>query len=300
MSGIVGIGSAVYDFLIRLDHFPTEDTKQETQETKSQCGGPCAVALIAASRLGCGASYLGTVGGDRYGAQMLRAFEACGVDVSRVRTAPGSVSFHSFVLLSGANASRTCLWNRGSVPPPSADDIDPDVLRQADFLHLDGHQTQAALHAAQLAHAYGVPVSLDAGGMYPGMEALLPLADVLIPSEEFALQATGAASAEDAAARLYAQYRPQTLVITQGSRGGFLWEDGKPRRYPAFAVTAIDSNGAGDTFHGAFLAARTMGRGDYDAAVFASAASALKCTRFGAQDGIPNREAVLAFLKERT
>ena len=298
MSQILGIGSAVYDFLIRLNRFPTEDTKLETGGTQNQCGGPCAVALIAASRLGCSAAYCGTVGDDRYAADMLRSFEACGVDTSHVRAIAGAASFHSFVLLNQQSASRTCLWNRGNVTPPTPEDVPLDALRQARYLHLDGHQLETAIYAAQRAHEFGVPVSLDAGGVYPGIERLLPLADILIPSEEFALAFTGAACAEAAAEKLQNQFQPQTLIITQGSRGGFLWENGCARRYPAFPVAVVDSNGAGDTFHGAYLAARLHGCGVFDAAVFASATSAIKCTRFGAQEGIPRFEEVAAFLAQ--
>ena len=61
----------------------------------------------------------------------------------------------------------------------------------------------------------------------------------------------------------------------------------------------MDRNGAGDTFHGAFVAARIKGMDIFEAAKFASAASALKCTRFGAQEGIPDFDEVLSFIKER-
>ena len=63
-------------------------------------------------------------------------------------------------------------------------------------------------------------------------------------------------------------------------------------------MKAVDSNGAGDTFHGAFVAARIKGMSVYDAACFASATSALKCTRFGAQEGIPGYDEVLAFMEQ--
>ena len=104
-------------------------------------------------------------------------------------------------------------------------------------------------------------------------------------------------AAADAAAKLYEAYHPETLIITQGSRGGFIWQDGRELRYPVFPVDAVDSNGAGDTFHGAFVAARIKGMDVYDAACFASATSALKCTRFGAQQGIPHFDEVKEFMK---
>ena len=299
MMEVVGIGSALFDILMTADEFPKEDTKIQGKETKTQGGGPCAVALVAMSKLGVSSGYMGTLGDDMYGDYIKASFEKYGVDTSHIRRNPGEQSFHSFVLLNLQNSSRTCIWNKGTVTPPTQEDVDLEVLKNAKYLHLDGHQLDAAIYAAKKAHEYGVKVSHDAGGTYPGIERLLPYVDVLIPSEEFALKITGCDNAVDAARKLYDTYHPETLIITQGVKGGLIWEDGKEVRYPAYPVKAIDSNGAGDTFHGAFVAARIKGMSVYEAACFASATSALKCTRFGAQEGIPGFQEVLDFMKER-
>ena len=299
MMEVVGIGSALFDILMTADEFPKEDTKIQGKQTKTQGGGPCAVALVAMSKLGVSSGYMGTLGDDMYGDYIKASFEKYGVDTSHIRRNPGEQSFHSFVLLNLQNSSRTCIWNKGPVTPPTQEDVDLEVLKNAKYLHLDGHQLDAAIYAAKKAHEYGVKVSHDAGGTYPGIEGLLPYVDVLIPSEEFALKITGCDNAVDAARKLYDTYHPETLIITQGVKGGLIWEDGKEVRYPAYPVKAIDSNGAGDTFHGAFVAARIKGMSVYEAACFASATSALKCTRFGAQEGIPGFQEVLDFMKER-
>lgn len=297
MTEVVGIGSALFDILMTADSFPKEDTKLQGRDTKIQCGGPCATALVAMSKLGIASEYMGTLGDDMYGAFIRGEFAKYGVECGRVRSVAGAQSFHSFVLLNLANTSRTCIWSRGTVPAPDEGDIDLDVLKNAKYLHLDGHQLDAAIYAAKKAHEFGVKVSHDAGGTYPNIERLLPYDDVLIPSEEFALKITGSTTAAEAAEKLAARYAPETLIITQGSRGGFIWQDGREHRYPVFPVNAVDSNGAGDTFHGAFIAARIKGMDVYDAACFASACSALKCTRFGAQQGIPHAAEVEEFMK---
>ncbi len=298
MIEVVGIGAAVFDILMTMDSFPPEDTKLQGKETKLQCGGPCATALVAMRKLGVNSAYMGALGDDMYGDHIRGAFDKYGVDRSKVRTVPDVQSFHSVVLINESNASRTCVWNRGTLTPPVAEDVDLEMLKKAKYLHLDGHQLDCAIFAAEKARQYGVTVSLDAGGTYPGIEKLLPLVDVLIPSEEFALKITGCDRAEAAAAVLREKYQPETLIITQGSRGGFIWEAGKAIRYPVFPVKAIDSNGAGDTFHGAFVAARVKGMDVAQAAAFASATSALKCTRFGAQEGIPGYDEVLEFMQD--
>ena len=296
MASVVGIGAAVFDILMTVDAFPQEDTKLRGLETKFQCGGPCATGLVAISKLGESACYMGTVGDDMYGTFVKGEMERYGVDSSCVKVNPG-LTFHSVVLLNVSNGSRTCVWNCGGAAAPTAEDVNLDVLRQAKYLHLDGNQLECAIFAAEKAHEMGVTVSMDAGGAYPNIERLLPLVDVLIPSEEFSMKVTGCATAREAAAVLQERYHPQILVITQGSRGGFIWENGREVRYPVFPVKAIDSNGAGDTFHGAFVAARLKGMDVYASCRFASATSALKCTRFGAQQGIPGYEEVLEFIK---
>lgn len=300
MTEVIGIGSALFDILMTADHFPQEDTKLQGRETKLQCGGPCATALVAMSKLGVSSAYMGTLGDDMYGSFIRAGLERYGVDTGYIRTVAGRQSFHSFVLLCLDKASRTCVWNKGTIPPPGPQDLDLEALKRAKVLHLDGHQLDCAVYAAQKAHEYGVTVSLDAGGIYPGIERLLPLADLLIPSEEFALRLTGCGTAEEAAAALWQRFAPRLLIITQGSRGGFLWDGAgqQARRYPVYPVEAVDSNGAGDAFHGAFVAARVRGLAEMQAAAFASAVSALKCTRFGAQEGIPGWDEVLEFQKK--
>ena len=296
MIKVVGIGAVVFDILMTADRFPQEDTKLFGKETKIQCGGPCATGLVAMSKLGEPVCYMGTVGDDMYGSFVRSELDRFGVDVSNVEVVPGT-SFHSFVLLNLSNTSRTCIVNRGTAAQATEKNVDLEVLKNAKFLHLDGNQLDCAIYAAKKAHEFGVTVSLDAGGAYPRIEELLPLIDVLIPSEEFSMKVTGCATAVEAAEVLQKKYNPKILVITQGCKGGFIWENGKEVRYPVFPVNAIDSNGAGDTFHGAFVAAQLKGMSVYDSCTFASATSALKCTRFGAQEGIPGYEEVLEFMK---
>ena len=87
--------------------------------------------------------------------------------------------------------------------------------------------------------------------------------------------------------------------MTQGSRGGILLTDDTLTRYPAFKVDAKDTNGAGDVFHGAWIAAALMGKDPHEATRFAAAASAIKCTHFGASEGAPRLEEVERFLANR-
>jgi sulfofructose kinase len=90
-----------------------------------------------------------------------------------------------------------------------------------------------------------------------------------------------------------------TVGVTLGE-AGVLWRDGdRTRHLPAFPVAAVDTLGAGDVFHGALALALARGSGHEEALRYASAAAALKCTRFGGRSGIPDANAVDRFLQER-
>lgn len=296
---IVGIGSTVYDTLMVVNRFPTEDTKMEGVETKVQGGGPCATALVAARKLGVSATYMGNIGNDPFGKFMMDDFQKWDVDTSYVNVIDDATSFHAVVVLNLETSSRTCVWNRGTVPQPKPEDLDMEAISHAKVLHLDGHMLDAAIYAAKKCKELGVKVSHDAGGTYPGVENLMPYVDWLIPSEEFSLKMTGAATAEEAAQKLYDTYHPELVAVTQGSRGGILLDEKGLRRYDCYKVDVADSNGSGDTFHGAFVAAKIKGLNNDDACKYASAAAAIKCTRLGARYAMATDEECRAFLKER-
>lgn len=296
MSKIVGIGSSVHDTLMVTREFPAEDTKIQAQETFIQGGGPCATALVTASKLGVTSSYIGTLGNDIYGSYMMDDFKRYGVGIDNIIQKDDYVSFHSFVILNSSSSSRTCIWNKGTIPELQHDEINLNTIKNAELLHLDGHQLDAAIYAAGKARENGVKVSLDAGGVYPGIEKLLPLVDFLIPSEEFVLKITNKTKIKEASAALYAKYKPEVFIVTQGSRGGFFYNGREYERYRSFTVDAIDTNGAGDVFHGAFIAGYVKGMDIRKTIHFASAVAALKCTQIGARNSVPSYDNTIQFL----
>ena len=80
------------------------------------------------------------------------------------------------------------------------------------------------------------------------------------------------------------KYAPKILVVTDGSNGGYYYENGKAVHYDSVKVTAVDTNGAGDTFHGAFVAGYCKGMDVKSACEFASKAAGFKCANKGLRD----------------
>ncbi len=299
MVQIFGVGANVLDTLFSLSTYPTEDTKQRAEAITERGGGPCGTGLVAAAKLGASCAYVGNCSDDGAGSFLRADFEKYGVDTALMTAVPGTSAFRSCIWLAEDEASRTCVFHRGTVPKTVIGEKEKAALRSAKLLMVDGNDLDAAVEAAQIVRESGGSVLYDAGGRYPNVERLLALADILIPSEEFALGVTGEKTAEDAAKALQRTYQPRVVVVTQGKKGGVLLDENGIRSYPAFPVEAVDTNGSGDVFHGAFAFA-LLQNWDYDrCCVFSSAVSALKCTGIGARESVPTYAQTVDFLHSR-
>ena len=298
MGKVVGIGACVMDTLINVPHYPTEDTKLRATNSKPAGGGPVATGIVAASKLGTDTEYIGVLSDDNGGQFLLKDFAKYGVSTEHVDVKAGYRSFTSVIWLSAATTSRTCVFDKGNLPPLVLNDEQKKVIADAQLLMVDGNEMDAAVEAAKIARENGVKVLYDCGGLYDGVERLLAYTDIMIPSEEFSLGHTGAKTAEEAAQKLYDTYHPEVIVITQGKRGGVLFDGNKSISYPIYPAEVVDSNGSGDVFHGAFAAAVVRGY-DYETCChFSSAVSAIKCTGVGARESVPDFDTVKTYLKE--
>lgn len=295
---VIGIGACVMDTLVTVPSYPKEDTKLRALSSKAAGGGPTATGLVAVSKLGVSAGYTGVLAKDNGGSFLLEDFKKYGVDISQVEVKDGYRSFTSTIWLAKDTATRTCVYDKGDLPPLTLDEEKCKAITEAQILMIDGNEMDAAEEACKMARQNGTKVLYDCGGLYQGVERLLKLTDVMIPSEEFALGHTGCETVEEAAVKLYEMYHPEVVVITCGKEGGIIY-DGKVERYPAFLVDAVDTNGSGDVFHGAFAAAMVKGYAYKECCIFASAVSAVKCTGVGARESVPDERTVYQFLESR-
>jgi len=302
MKKITGIGANVFDTLIMLPNYPKEDTKLKADEIRTVGGGPTATGLVAAAKLGVAnpdlaVDFIGSVAGDDRGRFLLEDFKKWGVGTSHVTVEENCESFCSFVMLSAADKTRTCVFHRGNKPALVLSEEQKKAVAESDILMLDGNELSAAIEGAKVIRAAGGKVLYDAGGLYPGIENLLPYVDILIPSEEYSLGITGCKTAEEAAVKLFDTYHPEVVVITRGKRGGVVY-DGRLSAYDIIDTPVVDSNGAGDVFHGAFAYALTQGMTVREAAMFANASSSLKCTKVGARVAVPSAAEVEKLLAD--
>ena len=294
----IGVGFVSNDHLAILPFIPM-DTKVRMLEHRILGGGPAGNSTAGAAALGMSAAFVGTVGDDADGRMILDTFAKQGVDTSMIKVRKGAMSAIAYLWIEEKTGNRSCAWGREGLTELEADEIDLERVRAAKILHVDGHNPKAAIAAAKAAKEAGVLVNYDAGTHRDGMEELLPLADILICSEEFILKLTGLTDAEEAVRQVYAKYRPKVCGATMGVRGSMCFDGKDFVKCPAFKVEkVVDTTGCGDLFHTGF-AIRYLETQDLMACQrFGAAVSALKCRGLsGRPPSAPTRQEVEDFLK---
>ena len=293
----IGLGFCSNDHFAVLPYIPA-DAKVKMSAHAMAGGGPAANAAAGASALGMSAAFAGTVGDDADGRIILEDFARQKVDTSMVKIRKGATSAIAYLWIEEKTGARSCAWTREGLAELAADEIDAETVAKAKVLHLDGHNAAGAIAAAKVAREAGVLVNYDAGTVRDGMEELLPLADLLVCSEEFILKVTGLSDAEEAVRQVYAKYRPRVCGATMGVRGSMCFDGKDFVKCPAFNVDrVVDTTGCGDLFHTGFAVRYLETRDLMECQRFAAAVSAIKCRGLsGRPPSAPTRAEVEEFL----
>ena len=291
---VVGVGLNATDILIQVKDYPDRGSKVEIPSADAMLGGQVASAMVACQKWGLQTRYVGKFGEDHF-AQLHRAeFVRCGVE-THLFTAPGCPSQQAYIVVDHTG-ERTILWTRDGRITLLPGELQREWIANAHVLHLDGHDTAAAALAAKWAREAGVPVVVDLDELYPGIEELLPNIDFMITSRDIPEKLTGSGDLKTSLPEVFRRYECQLAAATLGAQGVLAW-DGKQFHYaPAYQVKAVDTTGAGDTFHAGFIYGMRKGWRLQRRLEFACAAAALNCTKFGARGGIEPVEEIERFM----
>lgn len=296
---VVGLGCACLDFLGIVPHLPHRDDQVWMNESTQQGGGMVSTALVTLSRLGVSTAFAGKIGNDMAGRVVKEEFDLYGVDSAHLVVEPGATTPVSMILVDESTGQRTIMAG-GTTVEMSPSEVPAGMIAAARFLHLDTTGRQAALAAARIARDAGVPVVLDADSLSrpQDIEVLLRATDYLIASRVFAEALTGLADPAEAAKSL-AGYGSSVTVVTLGEGGSYTLAGGRTFHTPAFPVEVVDTTGAGDVYHGAYIFGLLQEWSLEKTAGFSSAVAALSCTRLGGRTGIPDLSRAMDFLRDR-
>jgi len=265
-----------------------------------QGGGPAGTAMVAASRLGAATGYVGTIGNDHVAELKRKSLIMYDVDISRIVERPFPENQVIFVYVNKETGERVfALLENYLDSPVMPAELDRDYLTSADFLLLDGVYPEASLQAARWMREAGKTVVIDmwkTNELVPDWKRkLVALTDIVICGEGFAAAYSGEHDIYKAGRAMLAS-GPRIVVETVGESGCYTITETEAFHTPAFDVTVVNTTGAGDVFHGAYITGLLKEWDLRTVARFASAVSALTCTRLGGLDRFPSYADVVSFL----
>lgn len=312
---VYGIGNALVDmeFKVTDDFFAQnnvekglmtlveEDRQNEllnklhethTEELKRQCGGSAANTVIALSQFGGSSFYSCKVANDETGEFYLNDLKDNGVDTKYTKeTAPSGTTGKCMVMVT-PDAERTMNTFLGITATYSEEELDLEALKNSKWLYIEGYLVaspsgqEAALSALESARESNVKVAYTMSDpnmvkfFKDNVHAILKdKVDLLFCNEIEALEFTGKATIDEARETLkdFAEH----FAITLGKNGALIWDGHTFIDIEPYHTEAIDSNGAGDMFAGAFLYGITNGMNYAGAGSFASLASSKVVSQFG-------------------
>ena len=258
---------------------------------KRSCGGSACNSVVAASMFGSSAFFSGKVADDEEGVFFVKDLKRSGVDFHQVDPSNG-VTGKCLVMVT-PDAERTMNTNLGASLELSYQEVDEKALANSDWLYIEGYvvtddqRTSVARDAMAFAKKNRVKTSLSLSDPFvvevfsDNIKTIIGEngVDLIFCNGDEARSFTGTHTIE-AAAEALKKYA-KTFAITRGPGGSLVFDGDNLIHTPGVLSNAIDTNGAGDMFAGAFLHALISGREYSWAAQFANTASSIVVSSFG-------------------
>ena len=254
---IVGIGASTLDRFIVVDYYPTGREVQQVVSSTTDGGGPVATALAAAGKYGARTAMIDSIGDDMVGHHILDDFEKYNVNTNAIQVERGAKSGVATILVKQSTGERAVFFERSTATEPDFLEVHKQLIEDAYILHINGRHRQLMRSAMAVAKEAGTIISLD-GGAQRYDEDMKPITEdshIVIVARDYAEKYTGTTNLEDAC-RIIHDRGALIAGVTDGANGSyFVWPDGTAYRCEPFPQKSIvDTTGAGDSFHGAFLA----------------------------------------------
>ena len=293
------IGSATRDLLMLVEAPPASDQRIAASAVLTACGGIASVSASAFQKLGGATGLISAVGDPSETTSFIESdLKARGLEYLHIIRVPGTESPFSVIQIE-EGGKRCITYYGGCVDRLTMDMLPRERLGEAGMIHIGGLKhavcTELVRWCRENTEAL---ISVDGGNLTrKTTEAILPYVDVFIPDDKTVARTLGVPP-EDAC-RFYADRGVRYSCVTLGDAGSIALKDGVLYRQSAIRVKAVDTTGAGDNFHGAFLYCLLRGWDLPETLAFCSAYSALTCLAPGGIAGEPSLEETLRFM-ERT
>lgn len=311
MPDILVVGSLNTDLVVRAPRFPQPGETISGGDLQVIPGGKGANQAVAAARLGASVSMLGRVGKDNFGDLLLNNLKSNHVDSQLVQRDDASTG--TAIIIVDSNGQNSIVLSAGANGKVTSADIASFPDHKLLLLQLE-IPLETVLSAAQRAHENGLRVILNPAPAQQIPDALIALADFIIPNETELGLLTGLPvndinSTEEAARKLLEQ-GAQNVIVTLGSKGALIVTPTQVTHVDAYTVNVVDTTAAGDAFIGGFATkllesdsllsnVQEQSLALQRAVRYGCACGALATTKFGAQPSLPTKEDVERFMSLR-
>ena len=301
---VIVVGSSNMDLVVKSERIPAVGETILGGDFLMVPGGKGANQAVAAARLGAEVYFIARLGEDIFAEASLKNFRKVGVKtkyINRTSNAPSGVALiavdnkgnNLIVVAPGANSML------------SVEDVqkaESDIENSGAVVAQLEIPIETVEFAAQLAHKHKVPFILDPAPARDLSPELLQKVDVLTPNETEAQMLTDVKVEDEKSARTAAEKLMaagvRSVIITMGSTGDLLAQNGSFDFVEAPKVKAVDSTAAGDAFTGALACGIAAGKSITEAAAFANCVAAVSVTKMGAQPSMPTRKIMEDFKKQ--
>ena len=291
---VLVIGRSCLDVIAILNRFPNENQKAPLEFRLEEGGGQGGTASCCIARLGGRVVYIGKLGDDQQGRFCLQRLRDFGVDTQQIETVIGGQTPVAYIFVSKPQGHRTIIYEPSRLPPIVLTVGLERLIFKAPVLLLDPEVTYLGPQLQRFKTG-GPIIVYDAERWRDGIENIMALADYFIPCEDFLnspqLRCSGL-TFEDKLTDLRAKIKGH-LIVTRGEKGAYYFSGNTICHVPvppSEAVTAVDTIGAGDNFHGAFALAVSRGLDLHQAVRFSVAVATLSCREYGGRNGVPDWE----------
>lgn len=304
---LVTLGLVCADVMVRpVDVLPERGKLGLVPQLEMHVGGLAGVTAAVFARLGGRSAFIGRVGCDSFGDQLIGSLNAAGADTSGVKRDPERHSSATVVLISG-DGERTFLHHIGATSTVSEVDVDFALVAGARVLHWGGPGVTPGLSGAPIGRIFektrglGVKTSMDtcydgSGTWLPLIEAALPHLDIALTSLEEARHYTGLPTPETIAA-FFLERGAETVLVKLGADGVYARNQSEECRLPAHKVDVVDTTGAGDAACAGFLYGYIQGWELKRCAALANAVGALTVQAMGGASGVKSLEQAMTLME---
>lgn len=300
MKKILVIGSMNMDLVVELDEIPKPGETVLGNSLEQIPGGKGANQAVAMAKLGSDVTFLGKVGGDGFGDNLLISMKNSGVNTEHIERVKDSTGIAIINVDKGGN-------NNIVVIPGANFKVDLEYMKRNEKAFDDAEiavmqleiPLETVKESLKLAKSKGKTTILNPAPATDLNDEIIKNIDILVPNEhELGRMAGMEVTDEDSiikASNILLDKGIKEIIVTLGSKGVLHIDKTHHKFFKSYNVDVVDTTGAGDSFIGGFTASFIVDRDIEGAIEIGQKTAALSIQKFGAQSSLPTREEVDSF-----